>query len=339
MNKLLDHAFDWLQSQPGMRPWPQGQARIIEHIHQWGRQYSEAVCDFVPSDETPLWQGLVEKLWQCWEYHWRQAIELEGGPVDGFVVASQLVAGQGYIRGGRLGGNPLEDVVLAVAVLRQEPVAIERFAERFQNKAIRVAMKSNPRVAEDEQDWWCQLLVHLMGVGDRRGKLQKYAGHCGLWNWLVRVAKNFSVRWGSVLPCDSEPLERLIVLGQNSAEESECQKLLGGAIRDVIGHLSPDQGTLLYLLFAENLPGKDVATILGVHPGSISRQKDKAIGLLHEALATIDGPPSRSQAYRDCLESLTGTRNWRELAGVFLTVLQQYRPDGAETVHQKEVDP
>ena len=67
----------------------------------------------------------------------------------------------------------MEDVVLAVAVLHQRPEAIERFSERFRSRAIGLAVKTNPHVREDAEDWWCQLLVHLMGVGDRPGKLQK----------------------------------------------------------------------------------------------------------------------------------------------------------------------
>lgn len=328
MQELLDAASDWLQSQPGIHPWSRGRTRIAEQICKWVCQYASAACDRVPADGEPLWQECTAKIWNCWEYHWRQAVELAGSPVDGFAVAAQLESGMGLQGGGRLGGNPVEDVVLAVAVLHQEPKAIERFTERFQGKAVRVAMKSNPRVAEDEEDWWCQLLVHLMGLGDRPGKLQKYAGRCGLWNWLARVAQNFSARWGSVISGDSELLERLIVLGENPAEESECQKLLANAVREAIGGLSPEQGTLLYFLFAENLPGKDVAVILGVHPGSVTRRKDKAIELLHEALAAIDGSPARAQAYRDCLESLTGMRNWPQLAGVFLETLQDFRPNG-----------
>lgn len=165
-----------------------------------------------------------------------------------------------------------------------------------------------------------------MGVGDHPGKLGKYAGRCGLWNWLVRVAKNFSADWGIARATDSGPLEGLAVVDKNPAEENECRQLLGGAVREAIATLAPEQGTLLYFLFAEGLPGKDVAGILGVHPGQVSRRKERAIERLREALASLGGPSPQGRAYRDCLESLTGTRNWRELAGVFLRTLTKFRP-------------
>lgn len=336
MNRLLESAPHWLLSQPGLSPWSEGRVRIANQIDRWVEQYWWVVCDQEPSVDGSFGRQCAQRLWDCWEYHWRQAIELAGEPVDGFSLAGYLENGLGFQGGGRLGGNPLEDVVLATAVLCQEPAAIDRFSERYQAGAIRVATKVNPRVREDEQDWWCQLLVHLMGVGDRPGKLQKYSGHCGLSNWLARVAKNFSVRWGTASTSESDLLEEVVVQSRNDAEVSECQKLLGGAVRDAVGRLSPEQGTLLYFLFDERLPGKEISAILGVHPGSVSRKKDKAIDLLQEALAAIDGPPNRAQAYRDCLESLTGTRNWRELADVFLGALQEYRPDGDGQIDREE---
>lgn len=336
MYEFLDADREWLERQPGMLPWLPGRARIVARIDHWMDEYGAAVGGRVRELGAPLAEECAARLWNCWEYHWRQAAELGEGRADGFEVASRVQAGLGFQGGGRLGGNPFEDVVLAVAVWHRRPEAIERFTDRFRSRAIGVAVKTNRLVREDVNDWWCQLLVHLMGVGDRPGKLQKYAGRCGLWNWLARVARNFSAAGGREPPGDSEEIEQLPARPHDPTEDRDCRELLGGAVRRAIGRLVPEQRTLLYLLFVERLPGKDVAAALGVHPGNISRQKERTVQQLHEALASLDASAVQAQGYRDCLETLTQTRNLRELADVFLTALTELSSAGDDV--EQEAD-
>lgn len=310
-----------------MRPWPSGRARLVAQIGRWIDAHGTTACGRRLQAAEPLYAQCARQLWDCWEYHWRQAAEVAGAPADGFAVAARLEKCLGFQGGGRLGGNPLEDVVLATAVLHQHPVALQRFAERFRSRAIGLAVKANSRVREDAEDWWCQLLVHLMGVGQRPGKLRKYGGRCGLWNWLARVVRNFSVDWGHDPPGHSDEIEQIPASRHNPAEDRECQELLGGAVRRAIGQLDPEQRALLYLLFAEQLPGNVVAAALEVHPGNISRQKERAVKRLHDALASLDASADPGRAYGDCLEILAHARNLRELADVFLTALSELQDD------------
>jgi RNA polymerase sigma factor (sigma-70 family) len=245
------------------------------------------------------------------------------------------VAGLGFKGGGRLGGNPLEDVVLAVSVLHQEHVAVERFKERFRSDAVHYGRR-HPLVQEDEEDWWCQLLVRLMGLDDQPGKLRRYSGRSGLKNWLARVAMNFPGCFVVPKGGANDGLEEIARSAPiPGPDDIECQELLGDAVRDAIGQLTPQQRALLYMLFAEGLAGKDVARILGIHPGQVSRRKEMAIEQLHAILGKLADASSRGGAYRDCLESLTGTRNWRELADVFLRTLRDLRPIDGDTPNEE----
>ena len=320
MCELLDAASQWLTSQPGMRPWARGRQRLLAQVGRWIARYGTAACGRRLHTAEPLYAACAARLWRCWEYHWRQAAELAGGRVDGFQVAARLEQGLGFCGKGQLGGNPLQDVVLAAAVLQREPVAIERFSERFRDRALALARKTNPRIS-DLEDWWSQLMVHLAGVGCVAGKLAKYGGRCGLWNWLARVVINFSRDRPKPLPSHSGVLESIPAPPTSLAEDRDCLELLGGLVRQAIEQLAAEQATLLYLLYVERLSGKEVAAILGVHPGTISRRTEKAIKHFHKALASFELSSLHGQGYRECLETLSHARNLRELADVFLSAL------------------
>jgi RNA polymerase sigma factor (sigma-70 family) len=315
----------------GMQPGPQGQARILAQIERWIKEHGEAACGRIPTSEEPLRNEAAARLWQCWEYHWRQAVELNGGEVDGFEVAKRVAAGRGLLKGGRLGGNPFEDVVLAAAVLHREPVAIQRFTERFRADAIRSARKTYLSPHEDEEDWWCQFLMHLMGLGPRNGKLDRFQGRCGLKNWLPRVAKNFK---GGVIRLqggDDADWENLGDGPQPDPGERECHELLSGVLRNTLAQLTPPQRTLFYMIYVERLALKDVAPFLEIHAGNVGRHRKATIEQLDAMLAQLDDATNKGRAYQDCLKSLTDTRNWRELADVFLETLRDLHEEGEDS--------
>jgi hypothetical protein len=75
MDELLDAARDWLQRQTGLRPGPSGRARLVAQIRRWIDQHGTTACGRRLNAAEPLYAQCAAKLWQCWEYHWRQAAE------------------------------------------------------------------------------------------------------------------------------------------------------------------------------------------------------------------------------------------------------------------------
>lgn len=337
---IPDAAAAWAKGQPGMRPWWRARKRLAAQIDRWIAAYGAAACGRHLQTAEPLYASCANRLWNCWQYHWQQAAELGGGLADGFEVAARLEQGLGFRGGGQLGGNPLEDVVLATAVAAGDPHAKERFCERFRERAIALAKKTHPFI-DDPDDWWCQFWVHLVGVGERPGKLAKYSGHCGLWNWLARVIINQSRQPLDPLPHHGPLRETIPAPESQGVEDRDCLKLLGDVVRTAINRLRPDEATLLYLFYVEGMSGMEVAAVLGVHPGTVSRRKAEAVGRLAEELAALDASSSQAMGYHDCLEILARARNLRELGDIFLRALtdsQQTEGRQAEGSRERQSD-
>ena len=68
-------------------------------------------------------------------------------------MTERIAAGHGYRAGGRLGGNPLRDVVLAVAMVRKDQRAPRVFQEDYYPFARGLAANVHKRLAADP-DWY-----------------------------------------------------------------------------------------------------------------------------------------------------------------------------------------
>ncbi len=319
---MFDNDRYWLENQPQMQPWDEGCGRLSVQLGDWTADYSALVCDETVADGHPGHTNYLTRLWGCWSHHWEQAAGNE--PIEGSLVAQQIQSGQGYQRGKSLGGDPLRDVVLAVAMTDKENRAAQQFEADYFEYAKNLSGKVNPRFRDDADDWWNEFLDYLAGYTKPPGKLHRYVGKCALRNWLGTVLWNFLRR--RPLPAGANMEEPIPTNPEQTVEEiaqSECVELFGEIIEAALAELDPQERLLLALLYIDGLKGKEAAAILGVHPGQITRKREAALTRLRELTAQHATAMERSDSFQDCLELLPGSQ--ADFATALIEALKRQR--------------
>jgi hypothetical protein len=72
------------------------------------------------------------------------------------------------------------------------------------------------------------------------------------------------------------------------------------------------------MLYGEGLAGREVARLLGIDPGNVSRRKERALDLLRHSL---DEGPGET-AYRESLQVLFGGSGRLDLGNRLMTLLK-----------------
>jgi hypothetical protein len=314
---LLEEDRSWLEKQPGMNHWQEGCAVVLQDLKTWLSEYCQRL-GIQPATNA----SLLRRLWICWRHHWRQAAELApDATADGREVGQRIRAKEGFARGKQLGGDPLRDVVLAEAVVLRDPVAILQFESEYKDFCLAQSRAVNSHIDEDPDDWWYLLLDHLAGYSQPPGKLTKYLGRCGLKFWLARVARNFAhnnlLVVPPILPESPPPGTSCKV------DVDECLELLGGFIRDVLRTMPADDRLIICLLHIDELQGKEVARILGIDAGNVSRRKQKAMIRFREALEAQALAREKASGYGDCMELIFEHRNWQRFAELLWAELKK----------------
>ena len=296
---------EWLQRQPGMNPWAAGCSRLKEQLDRWAVEYSEPLCERVAAADQPDLRAYTGRLWGCWGYHWHQASEISpDNRIDGSVVAEKIRSGRGYARGGQLGGDPLRDVVLAVAMVLKDNRATSSFQSEYFESSRRMAGKVNRRFFLDPDDWWNEFLDFLAGYTKPSAKLDRFTGKCALQNWLPTVLWNFLRR--RPLPEGAAPNGPPD--GQQSPVDDlarkECLDLFAELIKQALDGLPSEDKLLLAMIYIDGLKQKEVAQVLGVHPGQISRRHAQAIERFQRSVAKHLADSQQEEEYQDCAEYL-----------------------------------
>jgi len=273
----------WLEDQPGMTPWSEGCNRLTDQLTQWLERYSQSVCEEAVVENHASRPDYLDRLWRCLRHHWRQAAEIESnGSVSAEEVAERIQSGRGYHRGGRLGGDPMRDVVLAIAMTGRDGNAPIVFKSDYYSFSRGLAGKLNRRLIDNPDDWWNDLLDHLAGYTNPPGRLDKFAGRCALQNWLGTVVWNFlrtwiRQEWKLTQGGEVEDMGQTHTATDDSVAADESLHCFVELIREAVASMPKDDVLLLHYIFIEGLKQKDVAAILRIAPGNVTRRRQKAI--------------------------------------------------------------
>jgi len=341
--QILESEKAWLADHPSMQPWDDGCRQLVELLDVCLRQYSELVRER-PADQTDTERLFyLARLWQCLGYHWRDALGLPptvgppdkspsrtaahatiGGAsahrppsADGHItaeqVARQIAAGQGYKDGGRLGGDPLRDIVLAVAMVRKDGRAPRVFRDDYFALAVAMAAKLNYRLAADTDPWWSELLDHLAGYTRPKAKLDKFDGRCALRYWLGIVIHRFLRSWLFPSSPDSVPDDS----PDKPPPPSESLKLFAQIVRKAVELLLDDDRLLLALIYVDGLQNKEAAAMLDIHEGTASRRHEKALPRFQSSIIQQASQSMSAAAFAGVLEDL------RSNSRLFATILRE----------------
>ncbi|MBI1902420.1 MAG: hypothetical protein HYS13_15065 [Planctomycetia bacterium] len=303
-------------------------------MERWIGDYSRRYCETTVDPTANGYGRYLCRLWSCWSYHWRMAAESAGNrTVDGRHVAERLVSGQGFSGKGDLGGDVLHDTVLAQALLLGERQAIAHFEDAYRAVLLKQMRRVSPAVADDPQTWPRFLDKLLVGCPDPPGKIARYQGRSGLRHWLGTVARCFAVdmlrELRSATPPTEEyrPTDALAPALDETAMSRECLELWQGILRKAVGSLRAEQRLLLCLVFEQGLPGKQVAQVLRIHPGTVSRQRQAAEDALREEVERISEERGRRESYQDCLRELLHGPERMSFAQLLIEALRETKGD------------
>lgn len=141
------------------------------------------------------------------------------------------------------------------------------------------AVRLYPRDEEKQESAVTEFWSHLL-VSESPGSIPvmaRYDGQRPLAPWLIRVFQNWHVsHLRSSAGIQSLPDDDLAMpLPTRSTTESRWHEAFCLAAREWLGDLSEQELILLGLRWRYRLSQREVASLLGVHEGTISRQTDK----------------------------------------------------------------
>jgi len=311
-----------------MRQWEQG-CQII--------QGELLVCaeDVLPHVATPGFCTehaesipLQQALWISWSHHWEcfakneQTAQIEGGEVLRRIRQGRLTKVQ-------LPADLMRDVALAWSAGQGDSRAIGLLTHQHTPLAAPGALAVFSGLQRDP-NWQDEFLAELIASPSGVNKIERFQGKCSLQLWLNTVARNwaFDQRRKHLRAQQRAQGERLteqpeVADAVNSLMTMECRQLWEVAIQHALAALHASQRYLLIALYAEARSGKEVAAMLQIHPGNVSRQKKEAEANLATLLQT---QLQEQQSLADCAEHLLESS--ADFASVWVDAMRASPPTG-----------
>lgn len=183
----------WILRLRHWSPWsPMGRGRILRELETLHKAGSPQLYDS-PAPSLTEEAALALRLLNCLLYHWDEA----GYDVSYEMVVGQLQNAQGFRDGGKLGGNPLFDLIFAAALLGMNNKAAIHFEKEYKDDLLKTAGSFKKRYESDQfpPQWWNDYFFYLTQPRRKTGRilLDDYLGLSGIKPWF-RKALTFFLR-------------------------------------------------------------------------------------------------------------------------------------------------
>lgn len=307
INEMFENDRDWLSRQPRMNPWESGCQNLKAWLIGWLAIYSKRVCDRVvmAGEDRDAMYG--ERLWLCLSYHWQQAADREPeGQIDGAEVGDSIREGQGYTGGGQLGGDPLRDITLAVAMQNKDNRATTCFQTEYRDFSRAIAGKLSPQLYRQVDEWWNELVDHLAGY-TKSASLANYAGRSALRTWLPKVIWNFLRRQRLGAGAEGQIPEHWVgetELVITDERLDECCQAFVPLVTRALGALQKWERLILRLYYLDGWTQQKIADLFNVTSGHMGRLRKAATEKVHENLCEAGAELDETGSYREHLDYL-----------------------------------
>jgi len=307
INEMFENDRNWLSRQPRMNPWESGCENLAAWLVGWLVIYSKRVCDRVVTAGDDRDSMHSERMWLCLSYHWQQAAELApDGKIDGTEVADSVREGQGYKDGGQLGGDPLRDVVLAVAMQNEDNRATTCFQKEYRDFSRAIAGKLSSQLYRQVDEWWDELVDHLAGY-TKSASLAHYAGKSALRTWLPKVIWNFLRRQRLGAGGEGEIPEHWVgetELVITDERLDECCQAFVPMVANALGALEKWERLILRLYYVDGWTQQEIARLFNMTSGHMGRLRKTATKKLHENLREAAAELDQTGSYKEHLDYL-----------------------------------
>ena len=335
MQNRQDVPFHFSRSQPEIRSHSHGpltgtaifsghpdfERKIASLIHV----YSNEVCGQKIEETSEHYAVYREWLIGCLRFH---AEQFQAGQTSRSIDESIRCLQEGWSPGNEavLGGNPLRDGVLAVALSVKETKAIAIFENDYYDYLKGVAFRVHPVFGNDPDEWWNEFVDFLAGYSHTNGKLKKYQGKCSLRLWLRVVLWNF-LRRRPIPLAVQEITENVSMMEPNrdDLELNDSVTLFTDLVRASLQVMPDRDRLLLSMIYIDNLLKKDIAAVFRVHPGQVGRWENVVL----EKFRTELRIRLESLPHKDLHEEVLGgiVSNPKEFSEALVGALRQFRTE------------
>lgn len=314
----------WLLEHPDHVPWKEGKEKLFRHLVDW---YFRYIVDLSDQSEHKLSEDdfLAVRLFTCWIYHW----EMAGKDRNGVEIGQSLEQEKGFFRSGKLGGNPLFDLVLASEYAARQNRAAEYFEKKYGGYLRAVAAKINRKLyySDDEiPSWWNSFCLYLIGLNDTgKVKLNSYMGYSGIKSWL-RITlggylrdRNRQKNKKKKKEIPFTDLENFSDFGTFSdsirdnretvpdeiPDQKDIDEHLIHALKVARSILDPKDWNRIYYFYSKKLHNREIARLYGEEEWNCSRRRDAAFEKFKNRLsAEIKSDPVLVNVSTEILGSL-----------------------------------
>lgn len=186
----------------------------------------------------------------------------------------------------------LEDIKLVEGALRNHR-AFDAIVERYYAMVFAVGFSylQDPDAAQDlAQEVFARAYLHLKSLKEPRT----------LPAWLCRITRNQALDWTRkrqarsrlvpMIAMDDLPSEQ-VAPHQLTPRETAAAREEWSQVMRAVSTLPAPQREMLWLHYFEDLSKREIARRLALHPASVCRQLDRALGHLRRALGLMEAVP------------------------------------------------
>ena len=323
---------EWVRNHSDWTPWETGKA--LGEIRRWNDKHAPQLRDENPlpvlADDAPL----VSRLWNCLVRHW----ELTGKDRPHAEIVAQLDAGKGP-DGGDIGGKPLFDLVLSVALCERQKKAAEHYGTNILPRILSTARFAYSLFDQRyDDDWQGDFYGYLVETGREKDKpLDRYLGLSGLLPWLrkklvgflrdrFRKEDRYHGKVGDEAslngdPDAASPLEGFCDKNGTPLDDAalaELADLLRDALQKALVALTPEEQLRLGFFYGERKQNQWVARHFNEHYSKTSRKLTQAKERFQKLLSDeLEQKKSSDPAISDSLPLLM-----ERAAHIFVDLLQ-----------------
>jgi RNA polymerase sigma factor (sigma-70 family) len=237
----------------------------------------------------------VQRLWRCLEYHWRRQSTAPFERLVQQALSGELVGALGR-------ANLLRDVTMAQALELHEERAARCFETEHMIAVRAIAWQMGGRQAQEAvENFAAELILPREG---RPVKIAQYEGRTTLRLWLRAVVAN---HWISHVrrerKCTVRPLAEDDVgsLPACDADQDQCEQLLHPLFTEAIAALPAEDRLLMKMLLLDHVPQQTVASMLGVHSGSVTRRRQRITEIIWGNVKRLVSASGSAQRAEQCL--------------------------------------
>jgi RNA polymerase sigma-70 factor (ECF subfamily) len=272
---------------------------IAGALETLARQLASQACARVLSSGDAQLGSYVRRLWGCLEYHWRRFAA--HGRVPYHEVVSRIEKGE--LAYGRVTANVLRDVTLAQALELKEANAAERFEADYMPTVRAIAGRMGGPAAVDAVENLAAELI--LPRGDRPPRIATFRGKTPLGSWLRSVVANYWVslsRRQRARSTGNLPDPAACEVPSETLDRGPCLDLLRPMFCQAVGELQAEDRMLLKMLILDQVPQNRLAASLGLHPGTLTRRRQRAAAAVLAGVQRSGASSSNPARAFDCLQ-------------------------------------